>query len=94
MVHTGLSADYQVTYSTGESGKLFVSLSLPTQMNILTQPGIVHVLKIRIVRFVLYFIPLFFAIQYLMRNAFQNRYAHVVKVTDFPKFLTKKEYTY
>jgi hypothetical protein len=83
-----------VTYSTGESGKLFVTLSLPSQINVLTEPGVVHVLKIRLVRFVLYFIPLFYAIHFLMRRTFENKYAYISVVSDFPKYLTKSDSTY
>lgn len=83
-----------MTYSTGENGKLFVSLMLPSQMSILTEPGVVHVLKIRIVRFVFYFIPLFLALHFLMKTAFQNKYANVSMISDFPRHLTQPNNAY
>ena len=83
-----------MTYATGEQGKLFVSLYLPSQMNILTEPGVVHVLKIRLVRFVFYFIPLFYAIHFLMQITYSNRYSYASMVSDFPKHLVKAENSY
>jgi hypothetical protein len=91
LVNIALGAEYQVTYGTGEQGKLFIRLSLPTQLNVLTEPGPVHTFKVRFVRFVYYFIPLFFISHWLMQKTYENKLSQVFTVTDFPQELAEKK---
>jgi len=73
--------------------KITISIQVPKTMAVLTKPGIWHNIKTRFVKFVYYFIPLYFVIHWLMRKAFEWKLCHVSSITDFPKqFISRQEY--